>query len=58
MRGDLDFADVTLVCEDKTQIEAHKIIISASSPFFKDVLYYSYIPILWNTKSKYCDNTK
>ena len=38
MRGDLDFADVTLVCEDKTQIEAHKIIISASSPFFKDVL--------------------
>jgi len=38
MRGDQDFADVTLACEGDVQIEAHKIILSASSPFFKNVL--------------------
>ena len=33
-----DFSDVTLVCEDGQQIEAHKIVLSACSPFFKGVL--------------------
>ena len=33
-----DFSDVTLVCEEGQQIEAHKLIISACSPFFKAVL--------------------
>ena len=33
-----DFSDVTLVCEEGQQIEAHKIILSACSPFFKSVL--------------------
>ena len=32
-----DFADVTLVCEDG-QLEAHKFILSACSPFFQRVL--------------------
>ena len=32
-----DFYDVTLACEDN-QVEAHKIIISACSPFFKNIL--------------------
>ena len=32
-----DFYDVILAVEDK-QVEAHKIIISACSPFFKNVL--------------------
>ena len=32
-----DFADVTLACTDG-QIESHKVILAASSPFFKRVL--------------------
>ena len=34
-----DFSDVTLVCEDGKQIEAHRLILSACSPFFKDVFW-------------------
>ena len=37
LRGDSDFTDVTLACEDQS-IEAHKAILSASSPFFKKLL--------------------
>ena len=37
-RGDKDFADVTLVCEDGQQVEAHKVILASSSPFFKKLL--------------------
>lgn len=32
-----DFVDVTLVCENE-QINAHKVIISACSPFFRNIL--------------------
>ena len=32
-----EFFDVTLACEDET-FEAHKLILSASSPFFRKVL--------------------
>ena len=35
LREDSDFTDVTLACEDGHQIEAHKVILAASSPFFK-----------------------
>ena len=38
LRGDNDFADVTLACEDGEQVEAHKVILAASSPFFKKLL--------------------
>ena len=38
LRESTDFADVTLACEDGHQIEAHKIILAASSPFFDKVL--------------------
>ena len=37
-RSDQDFADVTLVCEDGTQIETHKMILASSSPFFMEIL--------------------
>jgi len=37
LREDKDFFDVTLACEDD-QIQAHKVIISACSPFFKTIL--------------------
>merc|ERR1712179_316106 len=35
---DTDFTDVTLACEDGKQIKAHKVILSACSPFFNDIL--------------------
>jgi hypothetical protein len=38
LREDLSFADVTLACEDGQQIEAHKVILSVSSPFFMNIL--------------------
>ena len=38
LRKDQDFSDVTLISEDHQQIEAHKIILNACSPFFSDVL--------------------
>ena len=38
LREDKDFTDVTLVCEDGQQVEAHKVILAASSPFFMDIL--------------------
>ena len=38
LREDNDFADVTLACEDGEQVEAHKVILASSSPFFKNLL--------------------
>ena len=35
---ELDFSDVTLVCEEDYHIEANRIILAACSPFFKTVL--------------------
>ena len=32
-----DFADVTLVCDDKKQLNVHRNILSARSPFFKTI---------------------
>ena len=37
IRADKDFFDITLACEDD-QISAHKVILSACSPFFRSVL--------------------
>ena len=34
LRDTTDFVDVTLASEDGQQIEAHKVILAASSPFF------------------------
>ena len=36
--NDKDFTDVTLACEDGKQIQAHKVILSACTEFFKDIL--------------------
>ena len=38
LRGDRDFSDVTLACEDGKQFEAHKVILAASSPSFHHLL--------------------
>ena len=37
-REDENFNDVTLACEDGQQVEAHKVILAASSPFFQKLL--------------------
>ena len=33
-----EFVDVTLVCDDQNQIRAHKVILSACSDFFRNIL--------------------
>ena len=38
LREEKDFFDVTLVCDDDNQIQAHKVILSACSPFFRNIL--------------------
>ena len=38
LRRDNEFTDVTLACEDGQQIETHKVILAASSPFFSELL--------------------
>ena len=37
-----DFADVTLVTDDKQQIRAHRSILSTCSPVFKNILHLSH----------------
>ena len=38
LREDQDFTDVTLVCDDNQSVEAHKVILSASSPQLRDMM--------------------
>ena len=38
LRENNDFTDVTLACEDGQQVEALKVILAASSPFFQKLL--------------------
>jgi len=38
LRNDSDLTDVTLACKDGQQLEAHKVILAASSPFFLNLL--------------------
>merc|ERR1719369_1652461 len=38
LRTDNDHLDVTLACEGNQQIKAHKVILSAGSLFFREVL--------------------
>jgi len=36
--NETEFVDVTLACPDEKQIDAHKVVLSACSPFFKKIL--------------------
>ena len=38
LRKDVEFTDVTLACEDGKRVEAHKVVLAASSPFFHNLL--------------------
>ena len=56
LRNDKKFTDVTVVCEDGQQMEAHKVILASSSPFFEKILQktkHSHPLIyLWGFQSK------
>ena len=39
LRASSDFADVTLACEDGEQVEAHKFLLAAASPFFQNIFH-------------------
>merc|ERR1712123_564388 len=56
LREDKDFFDVTLACDDD-QIQAHKVIISACSPFFRNVLRRNHHqhPLLYLKGVKFTD---
>jgi len=56
LREDKDFFDVTLACDDN-QMEAHKVIISACSPFFRTILRRNKHehPLLYLKGVKYAD---
>ena len=38
LRKDVEFTDVTLACEDGNQVEVHKVVLAALSPFFHNLL--------------------
>ena len=44
LRDDEEFSDVTLVCEDRQQMAARKVILASSSPFFEKILKKSKHP--------------
>ena len=58
LRNDTDFTDVTLVCEDQS-IKAHKVVLSACSPFFKNLLktHLHPHPLIYMKGMKSCDLT-
>ena len=58
LRDDKDFADVTLVSEDGEQVEAHKVILATSSPFFNKLLRRNKLhthPLIFMRGVKYND---
>jgi len=42
LREEKDFFDVTLACDDEDHVDAHRVILSACSPFFR----YLYLAVL------------
>ena len=57
LKDDKDFFDVTLAREDEEQVSAHKVILSACSPFFKNILRRNQHqhPLLYLKGVKYSD---
>lgn len=45
LRDDEDFVDVTLACDGKS-LKAHRVVLSACSPYFRELLKVSYYLIL------------
>ena len=40
LREEEELFDVTLACDDHDEVQAHKLILSACSPFFRYTLLY------------------
>eukprot|EP00092_Neocalanus_flemingeri_P013041 GFUD01014053.1.p1 GENE.GFUD01014053.1~~GFUD01014053.1.p1 ORF type:complete len:339 (+),score=79.24 GFUD01014053.1:46-1017(+) len=57
LRDDKEFFDLTLACDDEEQIQAHKVILAACSPFFRNVLRRNphQHPLLYLKGVKYTD---
>ena len=45
LRNKNEFSDVTLVSGDGEKIEAHKVILAFSSPFFMELLSAKFSPL-------------
>ena len=56
-RVDNDLMDVTLACADGQQMEAHKVILAASSPTFRDLFKQNKHPhpLIFTTRTKSSD---
>lgn len=46
LRDDEDFVDITLACEGR-QIKAHKMVLSACSPYFRSLLRVSITQLIF-----------
>merc|ERR1712129_198743 len=44
MRDSKEFFDVTLISDEEAPIQAHKVVLSSSSPFFRNVLKFNQSP--------------
>ena len=49
LRSEEEFFDVSLVSDDQKMMSAHKLVLSASSPYFKHILTHNKHshPLLW-----------
>lgn len=49
LRDDEDFIDVTLACDGKS-LKAHRVVLSACSPYFRELLKVSVMMMIMNFK--------
>jgi BTB/POZ domain len=46
LRDEKDFFDITLAVEDSQQVQAHKVILSACSPFFRQAVFIHHYKLM------------
>lgn len=52
LRDDEDFVDVTLACDGKS-LKAHRVVLSACSPYFRELLKVRLFPLSRSWKAKF-----
>lgn len=52
LRDDEDFVDVTLACDGRS-LKAHRVVLSACSPYFRELLKVRLIFLIINTKASF-----
>ena len=52
LKNEQEFFDVTLISEDQKQVSAHKLVLSACSPYFRTILTNNKLSLLfvWTKK--------